>query len=70
MGDMAKIAAGLLKVLCRDFEDHTPSPEGYIQWHVWAATMAKTHKQRRCKSCGKFAIWEPRDHIAKQMETK
>ncbi len=42
-------------------EDHTPRPEGYIQWHDWAESMAKTHKQRRCEGCGRYAIWEPKD---------
>ena len=45
---------------CPNFEDHTQQPEGYIQWHAWAEKMAKTHKQRKCPGCGKYAIWEPK----------
>ena len=44
---------------CPHSEEHTLAPEGYIQWHAWAADMAKTHKQRKCRGCGLFAIWEP-----------
>lgn len=41
-------------------EPHTPDPSGYLQWHAWAERMAKTHKQRQCKGCGLWAIWEPK----------
>jgi hypothetical protein len=50
---------------CPHIEDHTPAPEGYIQWHSWAAKMSKTHKQRKCPGCNTFAIWEPRAAIAR-----
>jgi hypothetical protein len=36
---------------------HTPHPLGYTDWHIWAAKMAKTHRQERCTDCGKFGIW-------------
>lgn len=39
-------------------EPHTPSPDGYLQWHVWAQRMERTHTQRQCKGCGLWAIWE------------
>jgi Fe-S-cluster-containing hydrogenase component 2 len=52
------------KVLCQHFEDHTPCPEGYIQWHAWADKMAKTHKQRKCAGCGLYTIWEPRQALS------
>ena len=45
---------------CEHVEDHTACPDGYIQWHHWAADMSKTHDQRKCPSCGLFAIWEPK----------
>jgi hypothetical protein len=48
--------------LCPNFIDHTPSPEGYLNWHAWAAKMSKTHKQRKCPDCGRFEIWEPKRH--------
>ena len=51
--------------LCPNIEDHTPQPEGYIQWHSWAEEMAKTHKQRKCSGCGKYSIWEPKARKAK-----
>lgn len=50
---------------CPHIEDHTPAPEGYIQWHSWAEKMNKTHKQRKCVGCGLYAIWEPRAAIAR-----
>ena len=46
------------EVLCPNFEDHTDCPEGYIAWHYWAKKMSKTHRQRKCAGCGRFAIWE------------
>lgn len=39
---------------------HTPSPDGYTQWHEWAAWMAKTHRQVRCPQCKLLSIWVPR----------
>ncbi len=50
----------LTDVLCPHFEDHTQSPEGYIQWHAWAETMSKTHEQIKCACCGFYAIWVPK----------
>jgi len=52
-------------IICCNFEDHTPCPEGYIQWHAWAEEMGKTHKQRKCSGCGKYSIWEPKARKAK-----
>jgi len=49
---------------CPHFLDHTPAPEGYLQWHVWAKRMMKTHKQRKCSGCGLYTIWEPRGSAA------
>lgn len=46
--------------LCRHFEDHTPRPGGYIQWHEWAGRMAKTHRAEKCLGCGLYAIWVPK----------
>lgn len=51
--------------LCPHAEDHTPAPEGYIQWHAWAQDMRKTHRQRRCAGCGLFRVWEPKQAPAK-----
>lgn len=37
---------------------HTPQPEGYMQWHAWADAMMKAGwRQRRCPQCGLWAIW-------------
>lgn len=47
------------ELLCPHFEDHTPCPEGYIQWHAWAEEMAKTHRQSKCPGCGLYVIWTP-----------
>lgn len=48
------------EVLCPHSEDHMPQPQGYIEWHAWAETMTKTHRQRQCPGCGLYAIWEPK----------
>lgn len=44
---------------CRNVEQHTPQPTGYVQWFEWAAEMAATHRQKRCAGCGRFAVWVP-----------
>lgn len=49
---------------CPNANEHTPSPEGYIQWHAWAGKMNRTHRQIRCSGCGLYKIWvkrTPRD---------
>jgi hypothetical protein len=40
--------------------DHTPCPEGYLQWHEWAKKKSKTHRQIKCNACGLYAIWIPK----------
>lgn len=45
---------------CPRQQDHTPAPDDYLAWHDWAKTMAKTHRQKRCKGCGLYAIWVPK----------
>ena len=42
---------------CPNASNHTPQPEGYLQWHAWAARMIKSHKQTKCPSCGLWKIW-------------
>jgi hypothetical protein len=38
--------------------DHTPQPEGYLQWHNWAEKMHEAGKtQIRCNECGNLSIW-------------
>lgn len=37
-------------------------PLTYVEWFKWAAEMNKTHKQVRCKECGKFTEWIKRDN--------
>ena len=51
--------------LCPNSENHTLCPEDYIQWHEWAKSMDKTHKQIKCKGCGLYTIWVPRTHRRK-----
>ena len=46
-----------------DCDNHTPCPEDYIGWHLWAEFMGKTHTQRKCSGCGLYAIWEPKPAI-------
>jgi hypothetical protein len=45
---------------CPNAAEHTKAPEGYLAWHDWAERKSKTHRQRRCKGCGRLAIWEPK----------
>jgi hypothetical protein len=47
------------EALCPSFEEHTPCPSGYIDWHEWAARMKRTHRQIKCGGCGRYSIWEP-----------
>lgn len=52
--------------LCPDVATHTPSPDGYLQWHAWAEQKAKTHRQSRCPTCGFWSIWKPKQKRAKR----
>ena len=36
---------------------HTTSPEGYLEWHRWAAKQSLTHHQVRCPECGLWSVW-------------
>ncbi len=36
---------------------HTPQPEGYLDWHSWAAQASKKHRQIQCLGCGLYAVW-------------
>jgi hypothetical protein len=46
--------------LCPNFENHTPCPEGYLQWHAWAREMLRTHRSTKCGGCGLYKIWVPK----------
>lgn len=46
---------------CPEKARHTRYPEGYLQWHAWAEKKAKTHRSTRCKGCGLFAVWMPKE---------
>jgi len=40
-------------------EPHEPSPSG-MAWFEWADRMARNgHRQRKCRGCGLYAVWEP-----------
>ena len=45
---------------CLHANEHTPAPEGYLQWHEWAEKKLKTHDPFRCPHCQFFVIWKPR----------
>lgn len=45
---------------CPNQAEHTPAPSGYLGWWSWAERMNRTHGQRRCEGCGRWAIWYPR----------
>lgn len=40
--------------------NHTPCPEGYLQWHEWARLASKTHRQVTCPGCGSITVWLPK----------
>jgi hypothetical protein len=42
---------------CLDADKHTPHPISYLGHHAWMDKMQKTHKQLKCKTCGRWAIW-------------
>ncbi len=42
---------------CPDASKHTPCPERYLEWHEWAETMIKTHRQTQCSTCRYWVIW-------------
>lgn len=44
-----------------DCANHTPKPVAYKARHEWADEMMKTHVQTRCKGCGKWKVWIPKD---------
>ena len=48
-------ASGGLK--CRNCDNHTLGPAGYIAWHEWAEKRSKTHDQLKCPDCGLYVIW-------------
>jgi len=54
------------KEACPERAQHTPEPDGYLQWHAWAREMGRTHDQRRCPGCGLYAIWVRRSGDAGQ----
>lgn len=45
---------------CPLIKQHSKEPEGYLQWHDWAAKKIKTHRQIRCMGCKLLVIWVPR----------
>lgn len=45
---------------CPNWERHTPSPRGYLDWHEWAKAMSKGFRQRKCPGCDRYEIWEPK----------
>ncbi len=42
---------------CPNRKAHTKCPKGYLPWHEWAREKGKTHKQIKCKGCGRYSIW-------------
>lgn len=45
---------------CPNEAEHTPCPTGYADWWSWCERMNRTHEQRVCDGCGRYAIWYPR----------
>jgi hypothetical protein len=41
-------------------ERHTPCPRSYLAWHEWAQKQARSHRQRKCPTCGLWAVWVPK----------
>ena len=46
---------------CSTPEAHTVCPEDYLAWHAWAEKMGETHHQIRCRGCGLFRVWVPKE---------
>lgn len=46
---------------CPNKNNHTPCPDGYLQWHEWAQEHSRRHKQIRCPGCDLLTIWIRRD---------
>lgn len=42
---------------CPNHANHTPGPDGYLDWHTWADKMAQTHEQGQCPECKLWVIW-------------
>ena len=49
----------MIIVECPNKAQHTPAPDGYIDWHHWAEEKAQTHVQVKCPGCGIWTIWVP-----------
>lgn len=47
-----------------DCEPHTSHPRDYVAHSEWADLMMKTHAQRQCRGCKRWAIWEPKKSAA------
>jgi hypothetical protein len=45
---------------CPDKAKHTNCPSGYLGWHDWAEKKRRTHRQKRCPTCGFWSIWVPK----------
>lgn len=45
---------------CPNEAEHTPCPTDYLGWWSWVERMNRTHGQRKCPGCGRWAIWYPR----------
>lgn len=39
---------------------HEYGPGDYASWFDWAEKKAETHRQRKCKVCKLWVIWETR----------
>jgi hypothetical protein len=45
---------------------HAPAPQGYIERYDWMKEMMKTHDQKRCPTCGFYAVWVPKKAVAEE----
>ena len=51
---------------CENRSRHTPAPRGYIEWHIWAEEMSKTHDQKVCDGCGLLVIWVQKTAVSSE----
>lgn len=65
---LAIIQAGHGPEACPDVDTHTRERLGYLDWHAWAAKMAKTHTQHRCPTCGFWVIWKRNPEHSRKVE--
>ena len=50
--------------------EHTPCPDGYLDWHAWAEKMAREHEQKPCPVCGLWKIWVKKSEVKDEVHSR